>query len=65
MNEKLSRRAVLQAALTTGIGAAGVTYAAGAVQVQAPAQMSPLHKDPYVDLLHRYGGEMGGRKPPR
>lgn len=62
MNEKLSRRALLQASIVTGVGAAAATYAASAESAQ-PRSKPIIHQAaPDQEVLRRYGGELGGSK---
>jgi hypothetical protein len=68
MNKKLSRRTFLQVAISTGAGAATVaraSYAEPPPSFQDSTHRRPASTDPYEDMLRRYGGEMGGCKPPR
>ncbi len=66
MSNKVSRRTILHAAVTAGLGAAAVIRAHGVEPLQAPrtpVDGGLVGLDAYERMLRLHGGELGGRKP--
>lgn len=64
MKDKVSRRTLLRLAMTSGIGLASAAHVATADPQASPTSARPkaTREDPYEVMLHRYGGELGGKK---
>jgi hypothetical protein len=68
MSNMVSRRTILHAAVTAGLGATAVIRADGAEPSQpprTPVDGGSVGIDAYERMLRLHGGELGGRKPPR
>jgi hypothetical protein len=68
MSKKVSRRTILHAAVTAGLGATAVIRAEVVEPLEpprTPVDGEPVGMDAYERMLRLHGGELGGRKPLR